>query len=115
MFHVEHWRLRIPEREFGIILVFYDVEELNFVGPLEVFGMDFLRQPNIGCHGCGNAQKGPIATMACGILPSYSLVQRPEFDLWIVPGGPGAKKHGLGKSGNNWNLSTPEGYLASVP
>jgi transcriptional regulator GlxA family with amidase domain len=75
------------------ILVFDDVEELDFVGPLEVFGMAVrLRQSGevrIIAHGSREVRcRHGLQIVAHDLLPDCG-----NFDLLIVPGGLGARIH----------------------
>ncbi len=75
------------------ILVFDDVEELDFAGPLEVFGM----AARLGAE-CTTllvaAHQGEIrGSYGLRFLPSYTLDSCPSLDLLIVPGGYGARTH----------------------
>jgi transcriptional regulator GlxA family with amidase domain len=73
------------------ILVFDDVEELDFIGPLEVFGI--ARDNGAPCRTM------LVAKTHVEIRAHYGLTFRPEatfsncplLDLLIVPGGPGAR------------------------
>jgi transcriptional regulator GlxA family with amidase domain len=73
------------------ILVFDDVEELDFIGPLEVFGI--ARDNGAPC------KTTLVAKTHAEIRAHYGLTFRPEctfancvaLDLLIVPGGPGAR------------------------
>ena len=95
------------------ILIFDDVEELDFVDPLEVFGM-------IAC-----ANQIEILTVAetvkeirchygLRVTPSHSLEQCPPLDLLIVPGGLGARKHARENPAILDFVRRQQGYLASV-
>jgi transcriptional regulator GlxA family with amidase domain len=95
------------------ILIFDDVEELDFVGPLEVFGM----------VSTANQLEIVIVAETTGavrchyglrVLPSHSLEQCPPLDLLIVPGGPGARKHARENPGILEFVGRQEGYVASV-
>ncbi|HLJ28683.1 MAG TPA: DJ-1/PfpI family protein [Candidatus Angelobacter sp.] len=95
------------------ILIFDDVEELDFVGPLEVFGM----------ISCANQLEIMIIAetvheVRCHyglrVVPSHSLDQCPPLDLLIVPGGPGARKHARENPAILEFVRRQEGYLASV-
>jgi transcriptional regulator GlxA family with amidase domain len=75
------------------ILVFDDVEELDFVGPLEVFGMAVRRRQNgevrVIAHGAREVRcRHGLRILAHDLLPGCG-----SFDLLIVPGGLGARIH----------------------
>lgn len=90
------------------ILVFDDVEELDFVGPLEVFGMvASANQPEIII--LADAVMEVRCHYGLRILPSHSLAQCPPLDLLIVPGGPGARKHAREKPSDPGFRALPAG------
>lgn len=74
------------------ILIFDDVEELDFVGPLEVFGVaarlsGSLQVVTISHDG------GPIrARYGLQVTPDCSFETCPRLDLLVVPGGRGARE-----------------------
>lgn len=75
------------------IVVFDDVEELDFIGPLEVFGM--AARLGADCHTILiSLQEGEVrGSYGLRFLPNYTIAQCPELDLLIVPGGFGARSH----------------------
>ncbi|MBV9610278.1 MAG: DJ-1/PfpI family protein [Acidobacteria bacterium] len=75
------------------ILVFDDVEELDFVGPLEVFGM----AARLGAD-CATvliaAHEGEVrGSYGLRFTPAHTIASCPPVDLLIVPGGYGARTH----------------------
>ena len=75
------------------ILVFDDVEELDFVGPLEVFGM----AARLGAD-CTTlliaAHEGEVrGSYGLRFTPAHTISSCPPIDLLIVPGGYGARTH----------------------
>jgi transcriptional regulator GlxA family with amidase domain len=80
------------KRSIGI-LVFDDVEELDFVGPLEVFGM----AEKLGAD-CTPlliaAHEGEVrGSYGLRFTPAHTIASCPAVDLLIVPGGYGARTH----------------------
>jgi transcriptional regulator GlxA family with amidase domain len=80
------------KRNVGI-LVFDDVEELDFVGPLEVFGM----AERLGAD-CATiliaAHEGEVrGSYGLRFTPAHTIASCPPVDLLIVPGGFGARTH----------------------
>lgn len=77
---------------FGI-LVFPDVEELDFVGPWEMTGMwsKFADGPE---QRLIVAQSAAPVTCAKGltVVPHVSFEQSPQFDVLLVPGGQGTRR-----------------------
>ena len=80
-------------RRVGIV-IFNDVEDLDFVGPLEVFGTAaelfpeaFARPLTVAKHA-----DPPVRThYGLQVVPHASLATAPPFDLLIVPGGQGTR------------------------
>lgn len=75
------------------ILVFEEAEELDFVGPFEVFGM----AAEFG-EACQTAVVGEtLGAVRCAhglrVLPDFLMENAPPLDLLIVPGGRGARLH----------------------
>jgi transcriptional regulator GlxA family with amidase domain len=112
MFHVEHWEGKKMLKRIGI-LVFDDVEELDFVGPLEVFGM-------VSCANqleiliVAETVKEVRCHYGLRVMPSHALAECPQLDLLIVPGGPGARKHARENPAILNFVKRQQGYLASV-
>ncbi len=75
------------------ILLFNDVEELDFAGPLEVFGV--AARIASGIHVWTVSKDGePIrGRYGLRVSPDYSFKSCPPLDLLIVPGGKGAREH----------------------
>jgi len=75
------------------ILIFDEVEELDFVGPLEVFGM--ARQFGANCETLVTAEE--IKPVRCRhglvVIPGRMFAECPMLDILIVPGGLGARTH----------------------
>ena len=73
------------------ILVFDDVDELDFVGPLEVFGVTGRLYPDtvraVTCSVSGVPVKGRYGLR---MDADYSIDAVPKFDILLVPGGYGA-------------------------
>jgi len=97
---MDHSRLPTPDprlRTVGI-LIFDDVEVLDFCGPFEVFSM--VRQP--GATGDDGrlfrvltiAERPDIVSCRGGLLvqPHHTFADHPPLDLLIVPGGAGTRR-----------------------
>ncbi|HXX41538.1 MAG TPA: DJ-1/PfpI family protein [Chthoniobacterales bacterium] len=73
------------------ILVFDDVEELDFVGPLEVFGV----ASDLGADCAITVISEKLEPVDCyhglRVLPDQALDRAGELDVLIVPGGAGAR------------------------
>jgi transcriptional regulator GlxA family with amidase domain len=75
------------------ILVFEEAEELDFVGPYEVFGM--AAEFDAPCQTVVIAESLGAVRCAHGlrVLPNHMIENAPALDLLIVPGGRGARVH----------------------
>jgi transcriptional regulator GlxA family with amidase domain len=96
------------------ILVFDAAEELDFVGPLEVFGMAAeFGQP---CRTVVISENAEIVRCAHGlrILPDDTIDNAPELDLLIVPGGRGARLHARNNPKILEFVRRQKGIVASV-
>ncbi|RAP26343.1 hypothetical protein C2W64_02018 [Brevibacillus laterosporus] len=86
------------------ILLFDDVEVLDFAGPFEVFavtGQDTSFSP---FHVKTVSQDGKMIAARNGlkVQPDYSFENAPAFDILIVPGGPGSRKEMYNKNMLKW-------------
>jgi transcriptional regulator GlxA family with amidase domain len=75
------------------ILVFEEAEELDFVGPYEVFGM--AAEFDAPCKTVVVAESLGAIRCAHGmrVLPDHMIENSPALDVLIVPGGRGARVH----------------------
>jgi len=74
------------------ILIFDDVEELDFVGPWEVYSYAFKTKDD--CRVMTISQSGETVTCAKGlrVIPDYSFETAPKLDIILVPGGQGTRR-----------------------
>ncbi len=87
-------QLPIPMRTVAILL-FNEIEVLDFAGPFEVFGVAGLRSGSRPFQVITVAERGPVyARNGLSINPMYLLNDHPEPDILIVPGGGGFKADG---------------------
>lgn len=75
------------------MLIFDDVEELDFLGPWEVFGFlckHFDQESRVWTV----SERGGVVTCAKGlrVLADYSFADAPRADILLVPGGWGTRK-----------------------
>ena len=72
------------------ILLFDEAEELDFVGPLEVFGM----ARNNGDRVVTIAEKAePVrANLGLRVVPDHTIADAPPLDVLVVPGGLGTRR-----------------------
>lgn len=79
------------------ILVFPGVEELDFVGPFEVFGLAGRQLAELGSSdGVAVITASPsgdpvICAHGLRVIPDYGLDNVPHLDVVVVPGGRGAR------------------------
>ncbi len=74
------------------LLLFDDVEELDFVGPWEVFTMAAQGQPDLRCLTL--AEKPGTLRCAKGlrVVPDALIAAAPPLDVLLVPGGQGTRR-----------------------
>src|SRR3954469_12226283 len=75
------------------ILVFHDVEELDFIGPLEVFGVARENGAPLKTVLVGKNHAEMRAHFGLTFKPDVTFASCPPLDLLMVPGGPGARGH----------------------
>ncbi|WP_077923353.1 DJ-1/PfpI family protein [Spirosoma sp. 209] len=77
------------------ILLFNEIEVLDFAGPFEVFGVADRKADPKPFQVYTVAQRGPVyARNGLSINPSYLLNDHPKPDLLIIPGGGGYQTDG---------------------
>ena len=102
-----------PITKIGI-LIFDDVEELDFVGPLEVFGM--AQQYGANCVTLVIAEEATRIRCHHGLMvvPDQTFVGCPTLDILIVPGGLGARTSARQSPSILEFVRSQQGLLASV-
>jgi transcriptional regulator GlxA family with amidase domain len=78
--------------KFGI-LIFPDVEELDFVGPWEIVGMwsKFAAGPD-GRFIVAQSREPVTCAKGLSVIPHVSFTQCPPLDFLLVPGGQGTRQ-----------------------
>ncbi len=99
-------------RRIGI-LIFDEVEELDFVGPMEVFGM-LSRNNQLEILIVAEQMRETRCHYGLRVTPTHTLAQCPLLDLLIVPGGPGARKNARENPAILDFVRRQRGYVASV-
>jgi len=96
------------------ILVFDEVEELDFVGPLEVFGT--AARLGADCQVTITSEDGrPVrARNGLNIIPDCSFDNLPPLAILVVPGGLGARTHALANQRILQLVRNHTGLVASV-
>lgn len=76
------------------ILIFDEVEVLDFAGPFEVFGVAGSTLPDKPFNVFTIAEKAEpvIARNGLSIKPNYTLATAPKIDILLVPGGRGTRR-----------------------
>ena len=96
------------------ILVFDDVEELDFVGPLEVFGMAARHGADCRIVLIGVERKEVRCRYGLRVLPDAAIDEAPQLDTLIVPGGLGARTHARANPAVLAFVKNQKGFVASV-
>jgi transcriptional regulator GlxA family with amidase domain len=74
------------------LLIFDGAEELDFVGPWEVFTMAAVIRDDIRVVTIAE-RAGPVAcAKGMRVLPDHTLADAPELDVVMVPGGQGTRR-----------------------
>ncbi|WP_374447901.1 DJ-1/PfpI family protein [Stella sp.] len=89
------------ETNVGIVL-FEDAEELDFVGPWEVFGMAARRQPDLKPFTV--SERGGTVRCAKGmrVVADHSFADAPRIDVLLVPGGQGTRREVSNRAMIDW-------------
>ena len=96
------------------ILVFQDAEELDFVGPLEVFGMAAEFGQLSRTVVIGESLEAVRCANGLRVLPDCTIEDAPALDLLIVPGGRGARLHARNSPEILRFVRQQKGVVASV-
>jgi transcriptional regulator GlxA family with amidase domain len=73
------------------ILIFDGVEELDFVGPWEVFGAAAMKQPNDRVATYAKEARPIRCAKGLVVVPDAALDAAPDLDVLLVPGGKGTR------------------------
>ncbi len=75
------------------ILLFDGAEELDFAGPLEVFGVTSRLKPDtIHVFTVGASDREIQCVNGLTVRPQHSFQSCPSFDILVVPGGQGSRR-----------------------
>src|SRR3979409_2261437 len=82
------------QRRRVCILIFDDVEVLDFCGPFEVFSVTGGRQGLSPFEvSTMAAEKKPVRPRGgLSVNPRYSFADCPPADIFLIPGGPGTRR-----------------------
>lgn len=93
------------------ILIFDDVEVLDFCGPFEVFGVTGLRNGDerpFHVYTVAESAGPVIARNGLSVNPTFTIENCPTPDLLLVPGGYGTRKQIHNSTLVNWVKSQAE-------
>ncbi len=91
------------------ILLFDDVEVLDFCGPFEVFSVASNQSERPSFNVCTVAEQSPInARNGLSVNPDHSLADCPKPDVLLVPGGMGTRKQINNRSLIDWIKRTAD-------
>jgi transcriptional regulator GlxA family with amidase domain len=76
-------------------LIFDDVEEMDFVGPLEVFGVASSLTGQVEVTTLSKNGEAIRCRYGLRVQPEHSFSNCPPLDLLIVPGGRGARERAM--------------------
>lgn len=74
------------------VLIFDDVEELDFVGPWEVFGMAANLRPDDTVVSIAENKREIRGAKGLRVLPDHDFSDAPALDVLVVPGGQGTRR-----------------------
>jgi transcriptional regulator GlxA family with amidase domain len=74
------------------MLIFDDAEELDFVGPWEVFTMARYIKPDDRVVTIAQTREPIRAAKGMRIIPDHSFADAPDLDVVLVPGGIGTRR-----------------------
>ena len=77
------------------LLLFDDVEELDFVGPLEVFGITSTLTGKVDVITLSKDGVSVKCRYGLKVQPNHSFHDCPTLDLLVVPGGKGAREFAM--------------------
>lgn len=87
------------------ILIFDDVEVLDFCGPFEVFGVAGLRSAGerpFSVYTVAEKMGPVIARNGLSINPGFTIADCPQADILLVPGGQGTRREIHNEALVNW-------------
>jgi transcriptional regulator GlxA family with amidase domain len=74
------------------VLLFDGAEELDFVGPWEVFTMAALQRDDVQVVALAERSAPIRCAKGLRVLPDHTLADAPDLDLVLVPGGQGTRR-----------------------
>ncbi|MBW2272604.1 MAG: DJ-1/PfpI family protein [Deltaproteobacteria bacterium] len=74
------------------IVIFEDAEELDFVGPWEVFTMAAMGREDLHVLTIAEAERPIRCAKGLRVIPDRSFTDAPPLDVVLVPGGQGTRR-----------------------
>jgi transcriptional regulator GlxA family with amidase domain len=74
------------------VLLFDGAEELDFVGPWEVFTMAALQRDDVQVVALAERSAPIRCAKGLRVLPDHTLADAPDLDVVLVPGGQGTRR-----------------------
>lgn len=97
------------------LLIFDGAEELDFVGPWEVFTASSMLRDNADTAVMIAERTDPVR---CGkgmrVLPDHTTADHPELDVLLVPGGMGTRREVSNPALTGWIGATTAQWITSV-
>lgn len=92
------------------ILIFNDVEELDAIGPYEVFGVSRqLLSDSCNVYLVGETDKPVTCINGLKMLPHHTFADAPQPDILLIPGGGGTRVEQNNQAVLDWVISTAQG------
>jgi transcriptional regulator GlxA family with amidase domain len=97
------------------LLIFDDAEELDFVGPWEVFTSSSLLRGEADTVVTIAERTGPVrCSKGLRVLPDHAFGEHPPLDVMLVPGGMGTRREVANPALIGWIKGTPAEWITSV-
>ncbi|MGH3375054.1 MAG: DJ-1/PfpI family protein [Actinoallomurus sp.] len=97
------------------LLIFDGAEELDFVGPWEVFTASSMLRDNADTAVMIAERTDPVrCSKGMRVLPDHTTADHPELDVLLVPGGVGTRREVSNPALTGWIGATTAEWITSV-
>ncbi len=97
------------------LLIFDGAEELDFVGPWEVFTASAMLRDGADTAVLIAEREGAIrCSKGLRVLPDHTIADHPELDVLLVPGGMGTRREVANPAVIGWIAATGAEWVTSV-
>jgi len=97
------------------LLIFDDAEELDFVGPWEVFTVSSMLRGDVDTAVLIAEHTGPVrCSKGLRVLPDHTLADHPPLDVLLVPGGVGTRREVTNTALTGWIGGIGAEWITSV-